>query len=209
MLGGSSGLNYMAYVRGHPGDFDSWAEGGATGWSYADVLPYFRKSEALATSDDVLIDLPAHGSDGPLGVSVRSPVLQGAREFVEAAEAAGMKPGPFFAPLRVAVTGKTGAYLWRYSGTAFESAMQASDGIAAAGAASVYLGGGALAFTSGDSYGISGCVLRAASSGYTINFDAHTGCKARGRASPLSGLVLRRFESHLATTPWHCSRRAG
>jgi choline dehydrogenase-like flavoprotein len=95
MLGGSSGLNYMAYVRGHPGDFDSWAEGGATGWSYADVLPYFRKSEALATSDDVLIDLPAHGTDGPLGVSVRSPVLQGAREFVEAAEAAGIPRGDY------------------------------------------------------------------------------------------------------------------
>ncbi len=45
MLGGSSGLNYMAYVRGHPADFDSWAESGATGWSYAEVLPYFRKSE--------------------------------------------------------------------------------------------------------------------------------------------------------------------
>ncbi len=41
MLGGSSGLNYMAYVRGHPGDFDSWAKNGAAGWSYADVLPYF------------------------------------------------------------------------------------------------------------------------------------------------------------------------
>jgi choline dehydrogenase-like flavoprotein len=47
MLGGSSGLNYMAYVRGHPSDFDSWAEGGADGWGYADVLPYFRKSEGL------------------------------------------------------------------------------------------------------------------------------------------------------------------
>src|SRR5690349_14662980 len=69
MLGGSSGINYMAYVRGHPGDFDAWADGGAKGWSYADVLPYFRKSEHLVPSGDVPIDAEAHGTDGPLGVS--------------------------------------------------------------------------------------------------------------------------------------------
>src|SRR5213078_4524384 len=85
MLGGSSGLNYMAYVRGHPGDFDAWAADGATGWSYNDVLPYFRKSEALLVSDEIPIDADAHGIDGPLGVSVRSPVLPGARAFVDAA----------------------------------------------------------------------------------------------------------------------------
>ena len=51
MLGGSSGLNYMAYVRGHPGDFDAWAAGGGKGWAYADVLPYFAKSEDLAPPD--------------------------------------------------------------------------------------------------------------------------------------------------------------
>src|SRR6185503_18956109 len=45
MLGGSSGINYLAYVRGHPGDFDAWAAGGATGWSYRELLPYFTKSE--------------------------------------------------------------------------------------------------------------------------------------------------------------------
>ena len=95
MLGGSSGINYMAYVRGHPGDFDSWAEGGATGWSYAEVLPYFRKSEGLATSDELAIDGPAHNSVGPLGVCVRSPVLPGAREFVAAAEAAGIPRGDY------------------------------------------------------------------------------------------------------------------
>src|SRR3954451_23183734 len=52
MLGGSSGMNYMAYVRGHPGDFDSWASAGSTSWSYDDVLPYFKKSEGLAPSGD-------------------------------------------------------------------------------------------------------------------------------------------------------------
>lgn len=95
MLGGSSGINYMAYVRGHPGDFDAWAAGGATGWSYAEVLPYFRKSEGLAPSDEIAIDAAAHNSGGPLGVSVRAPVLEGAREFVEAAVAAGIPRGDY------------------------------------------------------------------------------------------------------------------
>jgi choline dehydrogenase-like flavoprotein len=95
MLGGSSGINYMAYVRGHPGDFDAWAEGGAAGWSYAEVLPYFRKSEALAPSEAIPIDADAHGTSGPLGVSVRAPVLPGAREFVEAATAAGIPQGDY------------------------------------------------------------------------------------------------------------------
>jgi choline dehydrogenase len=95
MLGGSSGINYMAYVRGHPADFDAWAEGGATGWGYRDVLPYFKKSEGLAPSDDISIDTPAHGTAGPLGVSVRSPILPGAREFVEAAVAAGIPRGDY------------------------------------------------------------------------------------------------------------------
>jgi choline dehydrogenase-like flavoprotein len=66
MLGGSSSINYMMYVRGHPGDFDAWAAGGATGWSYDEVLPYFRKSEGLALTDAVVIDAHAHNTTGPL-----------------------------------------------------------------------------------------------------------------------------------------------
>jgi choline dehydrogenase-like flavoprotein len=95
MLGGSSGLNYLAYVRGHPGDFDAWAAGGATGWSYDAVLPYFRKSEGLVPSDELPIDAAAHGTDGPLAVSVRNPVLPGARAFVAAAVAAGIPAGDY------------------------------------------------------------------------------------------------------------------
>jgi len=95
MLGGSSALNYMAYVRGHPGDFDAWAAAGATGWSYDDVLPYFRKSEGLAPSGDIVVDADAHDTQGPLGVSVRAPVLSGARDFVEAAVAAGIPEGDY------------------------------------------------------------------------------------------------------------------
>jgi choline dehydrogenase-like flavoprotein len=96
MLGGSSGLNYMAYVRGHPGDFDAWAADGAKGWSYDDVLPYFVKSEDLAPPDPpdgVVIDEEAHGTGGPLGVSVRSPRTTAAEQFVQAAEAAGIPRG--------------------------------------------------------------------------------------------------------------------
>ena len=95
MLGGSSGINYMAYVRGHAGDFNAWAESGATGWSYDEVLPYFRKSEGLVPSEDLVIDGPAHGSSGPMGVSVRAPVIPGAREFVDAAAAAGIPRGDY------------------------------------------------------------------------------------------------------------------
>jgi choline dehydrogenase len=95
MLGGSSGINYMVYVRGHPGDFDAWAAGGATGWSYAEVLPYFKKSEGLAASEDIVTDAAAHNTQGPLGVAVRDPILPAARQFVEAAVATGMRRGDY------------------------------------------------------------------------------------------------------------------
>ena len=48
LLGGSSSVNAMVYVRGHAGDYDRWAfEEGATGWSYKECLPYFVKSEVV------------------------------------------------------------------------------------------------------------------------------------------------------------------
>jgi len=95
MLGGASGLNYMAYVRGHHGDFDKWAEDGNAGWSYDDILPYFKKSEGLVPSDDITIDDEAHNTEGPLGVSVRQPVMTGAVQFVEAAGGAGIPEGDY------------------------------------------------------------------------------------------------------------------
>jgi choline dehydrogenase-like flavoprotein len=49
---------------------NQWAEGGATGWGYAEVMPYFRKSEGLAPSPDIVIDAAAHNTKGPLGVSL-------------------------------------------------------------------------------------------------------------------------------------------
>jgi choline dehydrogenase len=95
MLGGTSGVNYMVYVRGHPGDFNRWAEDAAAGWSYADVLPFFKKSEGLTQSSEIPIDASAHNASGPLGVSVRSPLLKGAQEFVTAATATGIKLGDY------------------------------------------------------------------------------------------------------------------
>ncbi len=95
MLGGTSGLNYMAYVRGHPGDFDAWADGGATGWAYDDVLPYFKKSEGIQPSGDIVVDADAHNTEGPLGVSVRTPVIGAAQQFVSAAAAAGIPTGDY------------------------------------------------------------------------------------------------------------------
>ncbi len=95
MLGGSSSINYMAYVRGHPGDFDAWAAGGATGWSHAEVLPYFRRSEGLGATGEAVIDEASHGRAGPLGVSVRAPMLDAARDFAAAAEAAGYPRGDY------------------------------------------------------------------------------------------------------------------
>ncbi|MGL5363174.1 MAG: GMC family oxidoreductase [Bosea sp. (in: a-proteobacteria)] len=69
MLGGSSGLNAMIYMRGHASDYDDWAKAGCTGWGYDDVLPYFKRSEGNERPDDDF-----HGTDGPLNVAdLRSP----------------------------------------------------------------------------------------------------------------------------------------
>ena len=84
VLGGSSSVNGMAYVRGNALDYDGWAEGGATGWSYAEVLPYFRKAESFAGGGD-----DYRGSSGPLHTSrgTMTNPLYGA--FIEAGEQAG------------------------------------------------------------------------------------------------------------------------
>src|SRR5271170_3477475 len=68
VLGGSASVNGMMYARGCRADYDEWAEAGLGGWSYADVLPYFRRSENnwRGGSTD-------HGGDGPLTVSRHFP----------------------------------------------------------------------------------------------------------------------------------------
>ena len=64
VLGGSSSVNGMAYVRGNPLDYEGWAEGGAPGWSWAEVLPYFRKAESFSGGGDEW-----RGDSGPLNTS--------------------------------------------------------------------------------------------------------------------------------------------
>ncbi|CAM3940855.1 choline dehydrogenase [Phaeobacter inhibens] len=88
VVGGSSSINGMVYVRGHAGDYNHWAESGAAGWSYADVLPYFKRME---TWDDRGHggDPDWRGTDGPLHVTrgPRDNPLHAA--FVKAGEQAG------------------------------------------------------------------------------------------------------------------------
>jgi choline dehydrogenase len=65
--GGSSSINGMVYIRGHARDYDQWAQMGLRGWAYADVLPYFKRSESLEGGGDAW-----HGGEGPLKVSKAS-----------------------------------------------------------------------------------------------------------------------------------------
>lgn len=84
VVGGSSSINVMVYVRGHAGDYDRWAANGARGWSYADVLPYFKRSERWEGGANAY-----RGGDGPLHTQqtrYRDPILA---SFIKAGEEAG------------------------------------------------------------------------------------------------------------------------
>lgn len=85
-LGGSSSINAMVFLRGHPSDFDAWAKDGCTGWDYESVLPYFRRMETVGGRDQQY-----RGTDGPLrpataSAEVANPLSQ---VFLEGAVAAG------------------------------------------------------------------------------------------------------------------------
>lgn len=86
VLGGSSSINGMVYVRGHARDFDHWADEGAAGWAYADVLPYFKRMETSHGGEDGW-----RGTDGPMHVKRgprRNPLYAA---FVEAGRQAGFE----------------------------------------------------------------------------------------------------------------------
>jgi choline dehydrogenase len=69
VIGGSSSVNGMVFVRGHARDFDHWEEQGASGWSYADVLPYFKRMETWHGGNGSDEDRQFRGHDGPLHVT--------------------------------------------------------------------------------------------------------------------------------------------
>jgi len=84
VMGGSSSINGMIYARGHASDFDHWRQLGLTGWSYADVLPYFRRSENYAGGESAY-----HGSGGPLAVSRGDGESYAHKAYLAAGKAAG------------------------------------------------------------------------------------------------------------------------
>ena len=85
VLGGSSSVNAMVYIRGQREDYDAWAAEGNAGWSFADLLPYFRRSEHNERGADAY-----HATGGPLNVmDLRSPNRYGPN-FIEAAQQAGI-----------------------------------------------------------------------------------------------------------------------
>ncbi|HEU0154212.1 MAG TPA: choline dehydrogenase [Arenimonas sp.] len=84
VLGGSSSINAMCYIRGHRRDYDEWAAMGADGWHWDNVLPYFKRSEGNQRGESEF-----HGGDGPLGVSDPRHKNPLSEVFLEAARQAG------------------------------------------------------------------------------------------------------------------------
>jgi len=87
VLGGTSSINGMVYIRGHAEDYDIWRQLGCPGWDWASVLPYFRKAQHQVRGEDAL-----HGTGGPLRVSEPGYIWELSRKFVEACRAAGIAP---------------------------------------------------------------------------------------------------------------------
>ncbi|NHI00035.1 GMC family oxidoreductase [Oceanimonas sp. MB9] len=89
VLGGSSSLNGLLYIRGQHQDYDDWAALGNDGWSFDEVLPYFKKSECQSRGENAY-----HGVDGPLKVSDLRLRREIAERFIEAAQQTGIPANP-------------------------------------------------------------------------------------------------------------------
>jgi choline dehydrogenase len=92
VIGGSTSINGMLYVRGNPRDYDLWRQAGCEGWSYADVLPYFKRSESNWRGAGKY-----HGADGPIAVSATDVTNLGLPLIRETAKAAGIPMSDDFA----------------------------------------------------------------------------------------------------------------
>ena len=110
VIGGSSSINGMVYVRGHARDFDHWAEAGAAGWAYADVAPYFRRMECWHGGEDAD---GVRGTDGPLHISRGPRDNPLTRAFVEAGREAGYGLTEDYNGLRQEGFGAMEATIWR------------------------------------------------------------------------------------------------
>jgi choline dehydrogenase len=121
VLGGSSSINGMIHMRGHPLDYDTWAQMGCRGWSYGDVLPYFIRSETSWRGRSEF-----HGADGPLSVRpiagerlLHAPLMQSATaagfqtsEDLSGAEAEGFALGEINVDARGRRASSARAYLY-------------------------------------------------------------------------------------------------
>jgi choline dehydrogenase len=108
VLGGSSAINGLVYVRGFPHDYSLWRQMGAEGWSYDHVLPYFKKAERQSRGPDAF-----HGGDGPLGVEDtkwRTPLSEA---FLDSCEAAGLPRNDDLAGERQAGVGYYQLTAWK------------------------------------------------------------------------------------------------
>ena len=94
VLGGSSAINAMLYVRGQSHDYDHWAQKGNPGWSYQDVLPYFRKAEFCEAQATEKMDPELRGQSGPLNVAMVRDRYEALDLVIKSAESLGYPNNP-------------------------------------------------------------------------------------------------------------------
>lgn len=100
VVGGGGTINAQVYTRGNGADYDAWAEDGCAGWSYREILPYFKRGEGNERFHNAY-----HGTDGPLGVSSSRGALPIADAFIRAAQQYGIPYNPDFNGAQLAGTG--------------------------------------------------------------------------------------------------------